>query len=47
MIGFFDIVYECNSHKFCGMCKYKETCYDKFQSCFEGIIPRGLWFSVT
>lgn len=46
-VGFFDIVFECNSRKNCGECKYKETCYDKFQRCFDNALPVGLWLSVT
>lgn len=45
-VGFFDIVFECNSRNNCTECKYKEICYDKFQRCFDNDLPCGLWMSV-
>ena len=46
-VGFFDIIFECNSRETCVGCKYRETCYYKFQRCFDGAIPCELWRSLT
>ena len=45
-VGFFDIVFECNSLGKCINCKYREEC-KLFQRCFEGDIPSEVWRSVS
>jgi hypothetical protein len=47
MNGFFDIIFECNSRYTCTECKYRDTCYNEFQRCFNNAIPCELWRSVT
>lgn len=46
-IGFFDIVFMCNSRTSCLGCKYKGDGCHKFSRCFNGAIPCELWRSVT
>lgn len=46
-IGFFDIVFMCNSQSGCVECEYKGNGCDKFSICFKGAIPCELWRSVT
>lgn len=48
MIGFFDIVFECNARKTleeCGECRFSEEC-DKFQMYFE-TSPDVVWSMVS
>lgn len=46
IVGFFDIIFECNSRETCLVCKYRETCLS-FQRCFDTAVPCELWRSVT
>ena len=46
-IGFFDIVFMCNSQISCSDCEYKGNGCDKFIMCFDEVIPCELCLSVT
>lgn len=52
MIGFFDIVFECNGRTKClrerdkDECCYRKTC-KVFQKCFLGLLPYEVWKSVS
>lgn len=47
MIGFPDIIFECNSRYKCEGCRYRKECYNKFQRSFDEALPSELWRSVT
>lgn len=44
-VGFFEIVFACNSRTTCEECRYEEIC-DKFQMCFE-TSPDLRWSKVS
>ena len=44
-VGFFEIVFACNSRATCEECGYGEIC-DKFQRCFE-TSPDVVWSKVS
>lgn len=44
-VGFFEIVFACNSRTTCEECRYEEIC-DKFQRCFE-TSPDVRWSKVS
>lgn len=46
-VGFFEIIFECNSREYCNGCAYKSTCYGEFKICFDNTIPCELWRNVT
>ena len=46
-VGFFGIIFECNSHESCVECKHKGNGCHEFCSCFDGTIPCELWRKVT
>lgn len=46
-VGFFEIIFECNSCEDCGECPYISICYDEFKICFDNTIPCELWRKVT
>ena len=46
-VGFFEIIFECNSQESCVECKYKGNVCHEFCICFDGAIPCELWRKVT